>query len=120
MPDDTDTTSYRTVAEAVEELRLPSLRRLIAQGRVPFIVNVGCAWMLPKESITFLKRSYKQGKRFGGHAGNAKSRRMRRRAAQLDPDCAKRQAAWDKLYPNGAHNGAAKMSKPKKKSRKRS
>ena len=116
MPKDLDISSYRTIAEVSAELELPSLRRLVSQGRVPFIIKVGCCWYLPPQSRAFLKKHLVTKAKFNPHgragfaAGQIAADKMRSEAAQLDPACKARQAAWFKRYPNGEHNGAKKKS----------
>jgi hypothetical protein len=103
-----DAAEYKTVAQVSAELKLRALRRLIAQGRVPFILKLGCAWMLPPQAVKFLRKHYPDEKRLGGLAGAERSAKLRKLAARLDPECAKRQRAWKQQYPHGEHNGAVK------------
>lgn len=113
----TELDDYRTVREVSGALRIPSLGRLINQGRVPFVTKIGCAWMISPKAIAFLREHY-CGVRLRGLSGQRQSEAMRREAARLDPQCAAMQRRFARLYPNGLQAGAVQNDNPPRKSRK--
>jgi hypothetical protein len=90
-----------SVRQAAELLGWPSpygermLCNAIVSGRVPFVEKMGVMWVMPPESIEFLR----QFPRVRGMSGQVIADRMRQEALKLDPTCKARQDEWLKEHP---------------------
>jgi hypothetical protein len=91
-----------TVGDIAAELgidRPSQVRRMIEDGRVPFITKIGGSWMLDERSRKFLLKWHP--KRRTGLAGQIVSAKMRRAAIKLDPECDVRFREWRQTHPKG-------------------
>ena len=80
-------------------VRPSHVRRMIDDGRIPFLVKIGGSWMLEERSIQFVLEWHPRLGR--GRTGHIAAAAMRTAAGKVDPACKRRRQAWKKAYPQG-------------------